>query len=38
MKHLTQNDLDDVAVKLNTRPRKRLGFDTPAARFNTLLR
>ena len=38
MKHLTQNDLDDVAVKLNTRPRKRLGFDTPTARFDTLLR
>lgn len=37
MKHLAQADLDDVAVKLNTRPRKRLDFDTPAARFDALL-
>jgi IS30 family transposase len=37
MKHLTQADLDVVATKLNTRPRKRLGFDTPAARLKALL-
>ena len=35
---LTQQDLDVVAIKLNTRPRKRLGFDTPAERFEALLR
>lgn len=29
MAHLGQADLDDVARKLNTRPRKRLGFRTP---------
>jgi IS30 family transposase len=38
MKHFTQDDPDVVAAKLNTRPRKRLGFDTPAARFEALLR
>ena len=37
MKHLTQHDLDIVAAKLNTRPRKRLGFDTPAAKLEALL-
>ena len=35
---LTQADLDVVAAKLNARPRKRLDFDTPAARFEALLR
>jgi IS30 family transposase len=34
----TQHDLDVVAATLNTRPRKRLDFDTPAARFEALLR
>jgi len=29
MAHLTQADLDAIAKKLNTRPRKRLGFRTP---------
>ena len=29
MAHVTQADLDEVAVRLNTRPRKRLGFKTP---------
>ncbi len=38
MKHLAQQDLDAVAAKLNTRPRKRLSFDTPAARLEALLR
>lgn len=29
MAHVTQEDLDAIADKLNTRPRKRLGFRTP---------
>lgn len=29
MAHVTQADLDAIATKLNTRPRKRLGFRTP---------
>jgi IS30 family transposase len=29
MAHVTQADLDGIATKLNTRPRKRLGFRTP---------
>ena len=38
MKDLTQADLNLVADKLNTRPRKTLDFDTPADRFQALLR
>ncbi|MBM4415963.1 MAG: IS30 family transposase, partial [Chloroflexi bacterium] len=35
---LTQDDLDAVAAKLNPRPRKTLGYDTPADRLQALLR
>ncbi len=38
MKDLTQAELHQVAAKLNARPRKTLDFDTPAARFEALLR
>lgn len=34
----SQSDLDKVALSLNTRPRKTLGFDTPAERLNMVLR
>ncbi|ALE84063.1 IS30 family transposase [Pseudonocardia sp. HH130629-09] len=36
--HITQAQLDRVAERLNTRPRKTLDFDTPADRFGALLR
>jgi len=32
----TQADLDDIAARLNTRPRKRLGYLTPSEVFNQL--
>ena len=38
MAGLTQNDLDEIATRLNTRPRKRLDYDTPADRLSRLLR
>jgi transposase, IS30 family len=37
MRRYTQADLDAIALKLNTRPRKTLGFMTPIDRFKTIV-
>lgn len=37
MAGVTQNDLDAIATRLNTRPRKILDYDTPADRLAVLL-
>jgi len=37
LSHVTQQDLDAIAMRLNTRPRKTLGFATPADRFKALV-
>jgi IS30 family transposase len=37
MSGLTQDDLDKIAAKLNSRPRKSLDYDSPAARLDALL-
>lgn len=34
----TQGELDEIAMHLNTRPRKTLGFMTPAAKLEEVLR
>jgi IS30 family transposase len=38
MADLSQDDLDQIAARLNTRPRKTLEFQTPADRLAALLR
>ena len=38
MASLTQDDLDEIAARLNSRPRKILDYDTPADRLQALLR
>jgi len=37
MRRYTQADLDAIALRLNTRPRKVLGFQTPADRFKAIV-
>ena len=37
LKGFHQDELDEVARKLNTRPRKTLDYDAPAARLEELL-
>ena len=38
MAGLTQDDLDVIAARMNSRPRKTLDFDTPADRLDAVLR
>lgn len=37
LRRYTQADLDAIALKLNTRPRKTLGFHTPVDRFKAIV-
>ncbi|MFI0712152.1 transposase, partial [Streptomyces inhibens] len=37
LKKYTREDLDAAAAELNARPRKTLGWETPAERFSKLL-
>ena len=37
LKDITQEQLDDIADRLNGRPRKTLGFMTPSAKLSELL-
>jgi transposase, IS30 family len=36
--NLTQDELDEIAEELNSRPRKRLGYYTPTEKYHQLLR
>ena len=36
--HCMQEELDEIALSLNTRPRKTLGFMTPTAKLKEVLR